>query len=372
MYTCNYCDFIFEEKKSLTIHQKTKKCIVHRDIGFVCQKCFKDIKGYDNTLKHVSECKENIDSDLGLLTSIINQLSTRFEINLNLENDNNNGTISFKKLNNYNHPKKLDDGASIPQKTYLFQKVLNKCNDEQILGSHNHYLNDVFSKIARLDESFRLLSVKYGFEDLLKIVWLQTDMSCFQLKDGNIYVLGKVQCQNNDGQKWFGDTFNLKNDEKIIKCIWYKDPQLKQFYSCLKPLLKDILNLYFELGGWVLKQKKIKFKESTDLESKYKIINDLMVEYNFTNLINNVKKLDSYDIFFQTFEPMLIKMVNKNHMLYSNIVHVFKDELLPSIMIDEEYSLMTMNNPKFMNGNYYYLMDYILSDAEKIIFRSKE
>jgi hypothetical protein len=33
---------------------------------------------------------------------------------------------------------------------------------------------------------------------------------------------------------------------------------------------------------------------------------------------------------------------------------------------------MTLNNPEYVGGNYYYLMDYILPESEKAIFRSKE
>lgn len=367
MYDCNYCNLTFEEKKGLITHQKTKKCIVHRDVGFFCQKCFKTIKGYDNTLKHVAECQEKLESG-GIITTLINQLSDKFDVNLVMENIN-DGIITFKKMNNYIHPNKLECGISIPQRTYLFSKTLNKHTDDQIIGSHNLYLNDIYNKILRLDESFQFLSVKYDFEDLMNVVWFK-DNSCFHIKDNMIFVLGKVQCQNNDGQKWFGDTFNLKGDEKVVKCIWYKDPDLKQFFSCLKPLLKDVLNLYLDLGSWVLKQKKIKFKEETNL-AKYKIISDIMTEYNFLKLVDNIKCLDSYDTFYSTFKK-LIEQKKDNLNLYSNIQHVFKEELLPSTIINEEYSLMIMNNPGFVGGNYYYLMDYILPDSEKSIFRSKE
>jgi hypothetical protein len=59
MFKCTYCDLNYNDKKSLVTHQKTKKCTTHRNIGFICQKCFASIKGYDNILKHVSECSEN-------------------------------------------------------------------------------------------------------------------------------------------------------------------------------------------------------------------------------------------------------------------------------------------------------------------------
>lgn len=371
MYDCTYCNLSFEEKKTLTTHQKTKRCLVHRDVGFFCRKCFKTIKGYDNILKHVLECREKIDSDMSMITSLINQLAVKFDVNLVMENIN-DGVITFKKTYNYIHPNKLECGISIPQRTYLFNKTLIKHTDDQIIGSHNLYLNDIYNKILRLDEPFQFLSVKYNFENLMDTVWFKNN-SCFHMKDDKIYVLGKVQCQNSDNQKWFGDTFNLKEDEKIVKCIWYKDPELKQFFSCLKPLLKDILNLYLDLGNWILRQKKIKFKGTNDFNEKHKIIIDLMEEYNFLNLVENIKKLDSYETFYPIFKKILEqKKTNGELNLYSNLQHVFKDELLPSSIVNEEYSLMIMNDLRFVGGNYYYLMDYILPESEKVIFRSKE
>ena len=169
MYNCTHCDLTFESKGNLATHQKTKKCLLHKDINFICKKCFKIIIGYDNTLKHTSECQENITTELGIITALVNQLSLKYKVDLTLEDDN-NGTISFKKMYNYIHPKKLEYGLNIPQRTYLFYKTLMKHTDDQIIGSHNHYLNDVYNKIARLNEPFQFLSVKYGFEDLMKII----------------------------------------------------------------------------------------------------------------------------------------------------------------------------------------------------------
>jgi hypothetical protein len=229
------------------------------------------------------------------------------------------------------------------------------------MGSHNNYLNSVDFKIIRLTEAFQFQSVKYGFEDLLKFAWFNSgDHGCFQLKDDIVYILGKIQCQNNEGQKWFGDTFNLKKNEKIVKCVWYQDPQLKQFFALSKSLLKDLLNLYLNLGNWALKQKKIKFTSSSDLNSKYKTIVDVMVEYNFLNLVENIKKLDSYETFHSTFKNLL----NKNKgIIFDNIQHIFKDKDLPSPWISEEFSLMTLNNPEYVDGNYYYLMAQTLTPS---------
>lgn len=367
MFDCTYCNLSFEERRVLLNHQKTKKCITHRNIGFTCQKCFKNIKGYDNTIKHVENCNENITED-GLIQALINQLSLRYNVDLNFSNKN-EGQINFKRVNNYIHPKKLEGGINVPLKPHLFTKTLNKNLDAQIMGSHGHYLNDIFNQILRLSDTIQFLSVKYDFTTLLSILWLDTPIECFHLKNDDIYVLGKVQAQNIEGQKWFGDTFILKDDENISKCVWYKDPQLKYFFLNLNPLLKDILNLYLSLGNWILKQKKIKFKSTKD--NYEKIIADVMEEYNLSNLVENIQKLSSYETFKSVFNNLLNQKKNGS-LLHSNIQHVFKDEMLPLPLIDEHFSLMTMNDPEFNGGNYYYLMDYILPKEEKVIFRSKE
>ncbi|CCV01761.1 hypothetical protein IIV22_084R [Invertebrate iridescent virus 22] len=379
MYKCEYCDLNFDEKKYLTTHQKTKKCTLHRNIGFFCQKCLTNVKGYDNILKHMSECSNTTDpnyNELTLLTTLLtnllstNLIANKFDIEINSNEDE--GVIKFKKTFNYIHPIKLEYGINIPQKTYLFQKILTKYSDNQLLGSHHNYLNDIYNKISRVSDGFQFLSVKYTFEDFLTNLWLKSTVQLpFYLNGDIIYILGKVQCQNDNGQKWFGDTFTLKENEKIIKCVWYQDTTLKQFFGCLKPLLKDILNLYLVLGNWVLKQKKIKlYKLNLDEPSNYKIIEDTMNEYGFFNLIENIKKLESYDTFSRIFKNLLYSSCLQSQM-YTNIQNIFKDELLPSQFANEEVSLMCMNNPEYTGNNYDYLMDYILPSSEKAIFKSK-
>lgn len=381
MFECTYCDLTFETKSLWCAHQKTKKCTVHRNIGFVCRKCFQTIKGYDNVVKHTSECEENIKDDLSMITSLLKSLSTTLTFDIVYNERNNEGVINFKKVCNYTHPTKLECGISVPLKMYLFTKTLNKYTDLQLLGSHHLYISDIGNKIVRLSDAFQFMSVKYGFIELLNIIFLQSKVqSCFMCKDGTTYILGKVQCQNADNQKWFGDTFNLKEGESVVKCVWYRDPDLKQFFNYLKPLLKDILNLYLQLGNWCCKQKKIKlcskssqrYISDKDMSASGKIISEVMAEYNFTNLIDNIQKLEDYNTFYTTFTSLLKNSESKGLIMYTNIQHVFKDDLLPSPTGFEEFSLMCMNNPEYSGKNYDYLMDYILPQSEKLIFRSKE
>jgi hypothetical protein len=371
MFECTYCNIVFEEKKNLVTHQKTKKCTVHRYIGFICQKCFIYIKGYDNILKHVENCSTE-NSQFNELTALIYPLSLKYNLSVVYnDNTNNEGSIIFKQMNNYIHPSKLNCGMNIPQKIYLFNKYITKYSNEQVMGNYNLYLNDVCNKILRLSDVFQFMSVKNNLVDLLTLLFIDGNTSPITIKDNIVYILGKVQCQNSDGQKWFGDTFILGEDEKVVKCVWYKDSQMKQFFKCLTPLLRDILNLYLKLGNYVLKQKKIKFKSiSKDFDTTSKIITECITEYNYSNLVDNIKILYSYDSFYSVFENLLNQKI-KGLNLHSNIQHSFKDEKLPSYVC-EEFSLMTINDTELVGGNYYYLMDYILPPSEKIIFRSKE
>lgn len=365
MFTCDYCDLVFEEKRLFVTHQRTKKCITHRSIGFTCQKCFKNIIGYDNTLKHVTTC-EAVEDELGMIVALMNQLRLRYKVNLTMENDF-EGRIDFKKEFKYVHPTKLDNGVEVPQKPYLFNKYLNKYVDKQIMGGHNLYLNDVQHKILRLSDTFQLLGAKYGFEDFFNILWLETTTPCFHLKDGEIFILGRIQCQNDKQQKWFGDTFILKENEKIIKCEWFKDPQLKYFFSSLTPLIKDLLNLYLKMGNWALKQKKIRFNQTTVCGSKDSTIAEVLAEFNLFNLVENIQRLSSHATFHLTLKKKIERKL-QGFNLHSNIEHFFEDESLPS---NEEISLMTMSDHE-LTGNFFHLMDYILPQSEKNIFRSKK
>jgi hypothetical protein len=370
MFECTYCNLVYDEKKLLLAHQKTKRCTSHRHINFVCKKCFKLYSGYENILNHVENCQINCSEEesLSLLT---NQLCLKYLVEVKY-NEPDEGVIYFKKLNNYFHPNNLVSSISTPQKPYLFFKFLEKhaADDTKILGSHNLYLNDIHHKIFRLDDSFQLLCIKYNFNNLINLLWLDSSMSCFQIHENNIYVLGQVQCEDESKRRWFGDTFILKNNEKIIKCIWYKDSLLKQFFSLLNPLLKDSLNLYLILCHWILKKKKITLKFNKDEAFKsYETISNIIEEYNLQNLVENIKKLNCYSTFFHSFNSLLYK--REKIAFHSNINHVFKDELLPSQLVNEEYSLMTMSDHE-LNRNYFYLMDYILPETEKKIFRSKK
>jgi hypothetical protein len=369
MFECTFCDISFEDKKLFLAHQKTKKCIIHRHVKFSCDKCLKTIKGYDNTLRHVENCKQVL-SEKDQLIAYLNGLSDKFELTLKFETET-SGSIDFKKINKYVHPKKFKDGVNIPQKFGLFRKALNKYSDEQFLGSHNLYLNDTFHKIFRISEGFQFLAVKCTFEELFVKLWCNSNM--FYFKDETLYVLGKVQCENEEGQKWFGDTFVLKENEKIVKCVWFKDPDVKRFFLSLSPLLKDILNLYLNLANWALKQKKIKFKGNLTQEKRSEItnkINETMVEYSLTILVDNIQKFYNYGTFCTTFHKIVVPQIQGLH-LPSNVQHIFKDDLLPQLL-PEEFSLMSLNDPDLAGGNFDHLMEYILPECEKEIFRSKK
>lgn len=368
MFECTYCNLVYEEKKLLLSHQKTKKCKAHRQIGFICKKCFNVYTGYENILKHVETCETVCADDL---FSVINQLSLTYSLDIKY-NKENEGVIHFKKLNIYKHPKFMSSSIILPQKVHLFIKSIEKHNEvEKILGSHNDYINDINHKIFRLGDAFQLLCIKYPFKDLMNLLWLpSSSTSCFYIEPDLkiVYILGQVQCKNETNQKWYGDTFILKENEKINKCVWYKDPSLRQFFSLLNPLLKEILNLYLNLCNWILKKKKVTFKFNKEEAYKsYDTINEIIEEYNLKNLIENIQILNCYTTFSCLFKSLLEQQ--KSSSCYSNIQHVFKDELLPSA-INEEYSLMSMSDHE-LSRNYFYLMDYILPDSEKTIFRSK-
>lgn len=368
---CDYCNLVFENKKLLMLHQKTKKCVVHREIGFVCQKCFKYIKGYENTLSHVNECNENLTEE-GILRALINQLSLKYDVSLNLDDDTNSGVLTFKKLNNYIHPHNVMNGVNVPQKIHLFQKHLAKYTTDQIIGDYNLYINDLHHKIFRSIDIFQFLSVRYAFEDFLNLLWVKTTTPCISIS-GNIYLLGKVQCQNNEGKKWFGDTFLLKQGEQVVKCVWYQDNDLTQLFSCFRYILKDLLNLYLSLGNWALKQEKIKLKGKTDLKTKLGTIADVIIKHNLKNLVDTIQILNSYETFSTLVKKILM---SQSTILHSNIDHIFKDDMTLPPIIDEDLLLMNMGNPNLIrstvNGNCYHLMHYILSDSERKIFLSKE
>jgi len=372
MYECIHCNLFFEDKKALSTHQRSKKCTAHREIGFVCQKCFCFVKGYSSILDHVTSCKEHIPETEGVLVSLINQLSSKYSLELRYDDDTKTcGTISFTQRNNYTHPKNLDCGINVPPKMHLFQKTLSKYDDKQHIGSHDRYINDVYHKICRLSDTFQFMAVKYSFNDLMNVLWLETTTPCFHIKDDIIYILGKVQCQDEQDQKWFGDTFILEENEQIVKCVWYKDPRLKHFFAALAVLLKDVLNLYLDLGNWALNHKKIKLTPiKTTISEATSTLSSIMTEYNFNNLVDNIKILNSYETFYPIFKNLVEKKL-KGSMLHTNIRHVFKDEDKDRLASPNEESLMNMSDRE-LTGSRYYLMHYILPKSEKKIFLSKE
>ncbi|AHL67576.1 hypothetical protein DH26_gp083 [Chloriridovirus anopheles1] len=228
MFECHHCNLFFKEKKLLAAHQKTKKCTMHRDINFQCKKCFVFISGYDNIMAH--QCNEQTDigdSSAKLINSLIEQLKKfDFDIDFKINDSFTNGHIIFKKMNNYQHPTQIDHGLTCPQKLSLYQKIGTK-EDNVILGGNNLYLNNIFFKILHISDSFQILASKYPWNTFVDILWFNSPpFSIFSRERSedkeNIYVLGKVQSEDKLGQKWYSDTFDLKEGENVHKLVCTK------------------------------------------------------------------------------------------------------------------------------------------------------
>ncbi|AHL67575.1 hypothetical protein DH26_gp082 [Chloriridovirus anopheles1] len=130
-------------------------------------------------------------------------------------------------------------------------------------------------------------------------------------------------------------------------------------------MVKDLLNLYLDLGNQVLRKEKITFKTVKKEEDTVEIIKNVMAKYNLSLLVENIRNLSDYIIFRESFESRIITSSR-----FDNIKYVFKDELLP-VKLNEEYSLMNMSTFE-LTKNFHFLMHYILPDSEKAIYLSKE
>ncbi|ABF82042.1 hypothetical protein MIV012R [Invertebrate iridescent virus 3] len=372
MFECTHCDLHFESKSKLATHQKTKKCTAHRFLGFTCQKCWDHVKGYENALNHVAKCGQKLQTFEGI-QALVAQLALHYKCEVVFDHENGKGQINFQKVFNYTHPSNLQEMREPiePRSMHVWYKMLRKYSDQYLLGGHGLYLNDINYTLFRLSDAFKFLAAKYDARTLLKMLWIEPTYKLFHVKDGIVYVLGKIQSQTQEGRKWFGDTFCLQRNETIVKCLWYRDPTLEQLWSNTIPLLKEILNLYLDLGTWLLKRKNIKLKNDHKIHHNCKtIIENVFKEYDVTNLIENITVLNSRQTFTTMFREILTQH-QKDLRLPSNIHHVFKDDLLPSSLGGQEFSLMTMTEQKISGGNQYHLMYHILPESERPMFETK-
>jgi hypothetical protein len=353
MPDCGYCDLDFDNETVLALHRKTKKCRIHRNIAFTCRTCLTPVLGYENTLRHVAACETKKDATIDSVVELVNRMNLGYNLTVD-----SSGTLLYDKVNDYLHPLNLHCGATVPQKPYLIAKALAKHDVKDVLGCHNLYMNDMFNKILRLTDTYQLMCLKYDFETSMTMLWSSSTYPTIIRRDDSFYILGKVQAQNTNGdKKWYGET--------VVKFVWFKDPRLAEFFKCMRPLLGDILNLFLRMADWALKKNKIKLKGDKDHEP---IIAKTMEEFNLTNLIDNIKKLNCYDTFYSTVAKILAK--EEPAALHTNVQHVFKDESAEPFCIVEE-SLMNMKVPNEISGNMHHLVLYVLPENEKPIFKAK-
>jgi hypothetical protein len=364
MNICSYCNLGFIDKKKLTIHQKTKKCLVHRHIGFTCQKCFAAVTGYDNIVQHVQHC----DATETLATVIVSvvDLLQRYDLEAVVVFDScDNGTIHFKQVCKYVHSvSNTTDTSSKMCKLLKRPALWMKAAEKYVRCEFYNYINDVFNNMLRLSDTFQILVFKHPWIEVFRKLWVDTPTPCVIQVDQDFYILSKVQCRNSHGQKWFGDTTLLNEDETVFRRVWTKDPGLKNFSLLLQSLLKDALNLFLILGNWILKKKKIKFKKSTNPVDGLALIDASLHEFGLGNLVENIKTLDDYDRWFEGTRHLIPTSLCK----YANVEDVFESEGAFGIAA---ISLMNMNNPELTGSNYDHLMHYVLQECEKHIFLSK-
>jgi hypothetical protein len=362
------------------------------------------VTGYDNILQHVQDCDviENcdvIETQIGAVrnmrkhvASVVAQLERcDFETTVVFDDSSGDGgVIHFKQVCKYTHPKlSTSDTASKICKLVKRPALWMKAVVDRQVEVNNHYINDVFNNMLRLSETFQILAFKHKWVEVFRQLWVDTPTPCVIRYNQDFYILSKVQCRNSQGQKWFGDTSLLNEDEIVVRRVWTKDPGMKHFSSLLQSLLKDVLNLFLTFGNWVLKQKKIKLKKTTLFDEGDVLIGASLNEFGLSNLVDNIKLLDDYDQWFEVTNKLVPDCVRNpapairpvpsrvgttlgkgaDLRRYENVEDIFEDEGklsgIPPI------SLMNMNNPELTGANYNHLMYYVLQDCEKNIFLSK-
>jgi hypothetical protein len=319
----------------------------------------------------VKDCKVQVKDrvDLNFIVDLLKTLKYKTTLEISQTITGVAGTITFEKLNEYVHPYDLNDQDHTTHKredarSYL--KASTQRTENELTGRHLMYLNDVGSESVRISESFKAMSIKTDFIGLMRAFWFDSANSPIFNNDYGTYVLGRVQCQNSDGRKWYGDTRTLKPFEKVVKCVWYRDDNFYKFYTYMQPLITDVFNVYLLMGNWALKKKKISFKVDSHSDQ---IIKNILEEFGLTNLANNLRCLATREIFLDKLRD-LPKTTRK---LYTNMRHVFEDAAQGEE--DQDYENMSLMNLRehheLSSGNNYHLILYVLPPEEKLLFASK-
>jgi hypothetical protein len=387
LYICEYCDLSFAERKLLLSHQKTKKCTLHRNLLFKCRKCLVEITGYANGLAHAETCdvfgEVNLQRFVSALKAQANQSGFDVEetaqefravpnpsgIGRCLPGGQTVGSVvlRIKARNIYTHPEGIacKVGITVPQKLYLIKKLIAKPLDViRASVPPKGYFNDVFSQILNQSELAQILALKLSREEFSQS-WLNSAYPSLIKKQGEFYALSKVQCKDELGRKWFGDTSLLSDKEHVHRLVWAKDVLLRQTFCNFYPILKDLVNLYLILGKQALKKEKIKTKEVQEAG-----LIDVLSAHGLTNLVENIQMLSNYDLFFSHWEKNVASSVET----YDNVEQVFSEENLPAKFGDHfNYcSLMNLSDQELTDNAYYHLMHHVLPESEKPIFAKKD
>lgn len=265
--------------------------------------------------------------------------------------------------NYYNHSPLKKKYVSAPERWSSFKSRLSN-PDIDIKGAHGTYLTDIFNQIYRMSDIIKILASKYPWDLFVDIVWFDISFHTFQIKDNVVYFLGKVECENAKGMIWFGDSYTLNEDDRVIKCYWYKDSDLKSTFSNFRVLVKEMLNFYLKFACLVLKKEKIKIRDSYHKQEK--TIEDCLEKHKLNHLVSNLKNLNCYTTFYNTFYA---KINNIKPIIFTNVNNVFIDEPINTIS-DENQSIMCLSDYD-LRGYYKHLMMHVLTELEQALFLSK-
>lgn len=364
MFICEYCDISFVDRKLLLSHQKTKKCTVHRNLLFKCRKCLVEVTGYSNGLAHAETCDVLGEVDLPRFVSAVKARAVQSGFSVE-ETAGESGSVVLRigVRNVYRHPQVTARkvGIAVPQKLYLVKKLMAKHLE---VVPQKGYFNDVFSQILNQSELAQFFALKLSCEEFSQN-WLNSAYPSLIKKQGEYYALSKVQCRDELGRKWFGDTSLLSDNEHVHRLVWAKDVSLRQTFCNFYPILKDLVNLYLVLGKQALKKENIKTKEVQEAG-----LVDVLSAHGLANLVENIKMFSNYDIFFSHWQKNVASSVET----YDNLEQVFGAENLSAKFGDHSNycSLMNLSDQALTDNAYYHLMYHVLPDCEKQIFAQKQ